>query len=200
MIDRLFFARHLEEDEHISVVFHKHWFLGVRALLWPTLSLLGSWYVLWILYARQVTTFWMIATGVWTAASTLWWLRSFFDYYLDAWIVTTHGVIDIAWHGWFHRESSRVLYSDINGVSYEIKGILGTLMRFGTVSIEKISTGTAISLENVSRPKRVESAILQNMEAYLHTKNLKDSTQVQELLATMVAEHIQKSSLPAQKL
>lgn len=196
MIDRLFFGRHLEEDERIASVFHKHWLLGLKNLVVPSISFLASWWVLWLLNAREATRFWMILAGIWTACSLIWWLRSFFDYYLDAWIVTTHGVIDVAWHGWFHREASRILYSDIQGVSYEIKGVAGTLLRYGTVSIEKISTGTAIALEQVSRPRRVQSVILQNMETYLHSKNLKDSAQVQELLATMVAEQIQKQSLP----
>lgn len=192
----MFFGRHLEEDERIAAVFHKYWLIGVKRLLLPTVSFLASWWLLWILYSRGATNFWLILAGIWAVVSVVWWLRNFFDYYLDAWIITTHGIIDVAWHGFFHRESARVLYSDIQGVSYEIKGVWGTLLRFGTVSVEKISTGSAISLEFVSRPRKVESLILQNMETYLHAKNLKDSSQVQELLAAMVAEQIQKDSLP----
>jgi hypothetical protein len=105
----------------------------------------------------------------------VWWARNFFDYYMDAWIITNHGVIDLEWHGWFHRQSARILFSDVQGVSYEIKGVTGTLMRFGTVSIEKISTGAAVSLSHVPRPRTVETLILRNMETYLHTKNLKDT-------------------------
>jgi hypothetical protein len=123
--------------------------------------------------------------------SLVWWLRNFFDYYLDAWIVTDMGIIDVEWHGWFHRQSSRILYSDIQGVSYEIQGVLNTLLRYGTIGVEKISTGSVISLDNVPNPRKVEGLILKNMEGYLHTKNLKDSTHVQEILAGIVAREMQ---------
>jgi hypothetical protein len=88
-----------------------------------------------------------------------------------------------------------VLFSDIQGVSYEIHGVWGTLLRFGTVSVEKISTGSTISLEHVHRPRRVESAILKNMETYVHKKNLKNSKHVQEMLAEMVAARVQAQEL-----
>ncbi len=128
--------------------------------------------------------------GVLGLVTVVWWIRSFYDYFLDAWIITNEGIIDIEWHGFFHRESSRVLYSDIQGVSYEIKGILATILRVGTMEIEKISTGGSVKLERVARLKKVEGIILKCMEAYLHKKNLRDSSQVKDLLATLVAEQI----------
>jgi len=124
-------------------------------------------------------------------ATVTWWARNFMDYYLDVWLITNKGVIDLAWHGWFHRQSARTLYSDLQGFSYEISGIIGTILRFGTISIEKISTGQAVSLEYVSNPKRIESVVLKSQEVYLHTKNMKDAKQIQNLLATLVAEQIQ---------
>ncbi len=61
--------------------------------------------------------------------------------------------------------------------------------------MEKISSGAAISLEYVYNPRRVESLILKAMEHYLHTKNLKDSSQVQDLLAALVAQQMQLKEL-----
>ena len=125
--------------------------------------------------------------------------RNFFDYYLDAWIITDQGIIDLEWHGWFHRQSSRVLYSDIQGVSYEVQGLMGTMLRYGTVSVEKISTGTAISLSSVENPRKIETLILKNMEAYLHSKNLKDSKHVQELLTNFVTNQVQIDAIKNKK-
>lgn len=187
VLNRWFFHRHLDEDEKILLVVHKHWLWGIRALLWPTVVVLADvtlWYVLRS-RAWSVTVF-----GVLGGVASLWWVRSFYDYFLDAWIITNEGVIDVDWHGFFHRESSRVLYSDIQGVSYEIKGIVATLLRVGTMEIEKISTGGSVKLERVSRLKKVEGLILKSMETYMHKKNLRDSEQVKDMLATLVAEHI----------
>lgn len=186
MLSRLMFQKHLDDDETLKRVVHKHWLLGFRILFWPTFWILCTVVVLLFNNARGMVT----VMGILNLVLMIWWLRNFFDYYLDAWLVTDHGIIDIAWHGWFHRQSARILYSDLQGVSYEIQGIWGTLLQFGTISVEKISTGSAVSLENVRKPKQIEVLILQSMETYLHSKNMKDSTQIQKLLATLVADQI----------
>ncbi len=187
MLAHYFFKRHLDDDETLVRAVHKHWFLGLKALFWPTVLFAACWSFLYLAPTRPV----FLVVSVVSVIVLVWWLRNFFDYFLDAWLITDHGIIDIAWHGWFHRESTRVLYSDIQGVSYEVKGVLGTLLYFGTVSVEKISTGGEIALEYVKNPRRVEATILKCMEAYLHTKNLKDGAQIQDLLASLLAERMQ---------
>jgi hypothetical protein len=172
MFDRLFFTGHLEEDETIILITHRHWLMGSRALALPILSTLAA---AGALIATAHGKLAIIVLLAWFGASVLWALRNFFDYYLDAWIITNHGIIDLEWHGWFHRQSSRILYSDIQGVSTEIQGIAATVLRFGTISVEKISTGAAISLSEVPKPRAVESVILRCMEQYLHSKNLKNA-------------------------
>ncbi len=191
VLRRFFFHKHLEDDETLVRVVHKHWLLGLRLLFWPTVVFA----FVWSLSAYAQTRAMITISAVLSIAIVLWWLRSFFDYYLDAWLITDHGIIDIEWFGWFHRESARVLYSDIQGVSYEIHGVAGTLLRYGTVAVEKISNGEEIELEYVSQPKKVESLILHRMETYLHTKNLKDAKHVQEILSAIVAEHLQREEL-----
>lgn len=194
MLNRLLFKRHLEDDETLMRVVHKHWLIGLKALFWPTLFLALCGGIVWLNPASRGLVIFM---SFWAVVVAVWWLRNFFDYFLDAWLITDQGFIDVAWHGWFHRQSTRTLYSDLQGVSYEIKGVLGTLLRFGTVSTEKISTGASISLEYVKHPKSVETLILKNMEAYLHSKNMKDASQIQELLSSLVAQQIQLNGMPA---
>ena len=187
MLERFLFQKHLQDDESLIRVVHKHWLLGIRALFWPTALFAASVGLLKLSQTRGM----IIVVAVISVIVLVWWIRNFLDYYLDAWIITNHGIIDIEWFGWFHRNSARVLYSDLEGVSYEIKGIFATFMRYGTVSVEKISTGSAISLPFVSRPKRVEFLILNQMEKYMHSKNLKDTKHVQEILSAIVADQIQ---------
>jgi hypothetical protein len=191
VLDAILFRQHLEDDEEVKAVIHKHWISGIKGLLIPITGLIAGWTVFYF----SPFTIVFYGVSIWSIAISIWWLRNFFDYYLDAWIVTDQGIIDLEWHGWFHRQSSRILFSDIEGVSYEICGLLGTLFRYGTVSIEKISTGSVIALEAVKHPKRIQRLILGNMEEYIHGKNLKDSTYVQELLADMIAEQVQLKSV-----
>lgn len=185
------FQKHLEEDEVLVRVVHKHWFIGLKALFWPTVLFLVDIYCLATYRVGAMT----LITSIMGVTILVWWLRNFFDYFLDAWLLTDQGILDIAWFGWFHRQSTRVLYSDIQGVSYEINGVWGTLFNFGTISVEKISTGAVISLEYVKNPKQVEVMTLKHMEGYMHKKNLKDSKEVQKLLATLLAEQLNKKDI-----
>jgi hypothetical protein len=191
MLDSFFFAKHLEKDEKKIVIVHKHWLVGIKEMILPFVSLAAS----LIFFSGDLSLVFFYMVSAWCVGSAIWVLRSFCDYYLDAWIITDQGVIDLAWMGWFHRQSSKVLYSDVQGVSYEIQGILATIFRYGTISIEKISTGAVISLPYVHQPKRIEAIVLKHMEAYLHSKNMKNAKHVQEVLAEFVSEHLQKKSV-----
>ncbi len=190
MLQQYFFTQHLDDEEEILMVVHKHWLLGTKALWLPTLVFAAVWSVLYFRHTEY------IVYGVSLAALgvAVWWIRNFLDYFLDAWVVTNKGVVDLEWHGWFHRTSSRVLYSDIQGLSYEVKGIFGTLLGYGVISLEKISTGGTISMTYVYKPRRVEAVVLQAMENYMHKKNLKDATTVQTILAEFVASTMQKKA------
>ena len=184
--NRLFY-RHIEDDEELILVVHKHWVLGIQHLLWPLFGFTAGVLFLYMFPFKVI----YYLSALWAIAAMVWLLRNFYDYYLDAWIITDQGIIDVEWHGWFHRQSSRVLYSDIQGLSYEIEGIVGTVMRYGTISVEKISNGMVISLDSVKNPKVVEGLVLKKMEEYLHTKNLSDAKHVQNLLSQIVANEIQ---------
>ncbi len=161
--------------------------MGIKTLVLPTAIFIALWLLLYAI--RDLYIFYGVA--VLSCATALWWIRNFLDYYLDAWLITNKGVIDLAWHGWFNRTSSRVLYSDIQTVSYEIKGVWQTLFGVGNLSLEKISTGAVIAMDNVSNPRNVETIILESMETYVHAKNLKDAKTVQNILAEFVAGSLQ---------
>ncbi|TSC58039.1 MAG: Uncharacterized protein Greene041619_818 [Candidatus Peregrinibacteria bacterium Greene0416_19] len=191
MLDAFLFGRHVEADEKVSRIVHAHWLLGIKYLLVPAVSFLLA---VLVLYSHP-TRFFFYLTSLWSVLSLVWLMRNFCDYYLDVWIITDQGVISLEWLGWFHRQSTRVLYSDVQGVSHETHGIAGTFLRFGTVSIEKVSTGTTVSLESVPRPKLVETLILRNREAYLHSKNMHNSKHVQEILSEIVSHEIQLRSV-----
>lgn len=194
-LNRWFFQKHLEDEEEVRLYVHTHWRLGLQYLFWPTLAFLASWIFLAI--APFLIIFYVVALA--SVLTIVWWIRNFLDYFLDVWLVTNQAIIDVKWHGWFHRSATKILFSDIQGVSYEIKGISGTLFQYGTITAEKVSTGGTVTLENVSRPRLVAAAILQNMEAYLHGKNLKDAKRIQELLSGVVSRELSLGELQSKK-
>jgi len=191
MLNAWLFKRHLDDDEEVIRIIHKHWFTGLKFLFFPVVVFFGL--IALLAIAFSIVLFYIIA--IIAVFVLVWGLRNFLDYYLDAWMITDTGIVDVEWHGWFHRQSSRVLYSDLQGVSYEINGIGETVLRYGTISVEKISTGTEISMEYVSRPREVEALILKCMEDYVYKKNLKDATAVQDILANVIAREMQLKDL-----
>lgn len=195
-LNNWFFKKHLEDDEEVRLYVHTHWRLGVSRLFWPTAAFVASW--VFLVIAPFLIIFYCVALA--SALSLVWWARNFFDYFLDAWLVTDQAIIDVKWHGWFHRTATKILFSDIQGVTYETKGISGTIFRYGTITVEKVSTGGMISLDNVSRPRLVAAAILQNMEQYLHGKNLKDAKRIQELLSGVLSRELSLGELKAKKI
>jgi hypothetical protein len=191
VFEKIFFAGHLDDDEQIVIVVHKHWLMGVKVLWLPTVVLILVASILYFVRTRAI----LYGVALAELGVLIWWMRNFLDYFLDAWIVTNAGVIDLEWHGWFHRSATRVLYSDVQGVSYEVSGILATLCNYGSMTLEKISTGSTLNMPYVKRPKRVTALILKCMETYVHSKNLKDATTVQKILAEFVAGTLQKKEM-----
>jgi len=195
-LNQRLFKKHLEDDEEVRLYVHTHWRKGMARLFWPTAAFIASW--VFLALAPFLMIFYMVAVA--SVLSLVWWARNFLDYYLDAWLITNQAIIDVQWFGWFHRSATKILYSDIQGVTYEIKGISGTLFQYGTISVEKISTGATVSMENVSKPRLIATAILQNMELCLHGKNLKDAKHIQELLSSVVSRELSLSEIKAKKL
>jgi len=195
VLEARFFHRHLDEEESIKMIVHQHWVLGARELVWPTLVFFGSWILLVYIPDRLV----FFGVALVSMSSVVWFIRNFFDYYLDAWIITNKGVIDLEWHGWFHRESARILYSDIEGVSYEIKGVVQTLLNIGDMTVEKVSTGGSVTMPFVKNPRAIEMLILECLEAYLLKKNMKDAKTVQNILAEFVAGTIHSDKIKNSK-
>lgn len=67
---------------------------------------------------------WMIGWNTWT------------DYYLDVLIITDKRVFDIDQNGLFRRKSSSFRIDRIQNITVDIKGVIQTLLDFGTIRLE----------------------------------------------------------------
>lgn len=134
------------DDEKIIRIVRKHWFvlLGdalfvLIALSLPVFALIflgaapfdmfvtftGSAAALaGFLLCAWLTIVWMVAWHMWT------------DYYLDVLIVSNKRIFDIEQKGLFSRLSSSFRIDRIQNVTVDQKGIIQTLLDFGTLRIE----------------------------------------------------------------
>lgn len=121
----------------------------------------------------------------WAALGGLLFFYRILQWYLDAWVVTNQGVIDQEWNSFFDRQSTRIEYTGIEGITSEIRGFWPTVMRYGNIQIEHMS-GQPVSLENVASPRKLEKIIQKNQQSFLRRQNFTDHTKLRDLLTGLI--------------
>lgn len=112
-------------------------------------------------------------------------------WYLDAWLITSYGVIDQEWNTIFDKQTTRIEYANIEGVTTEIKGFWNTILRYGSLKLEHMS-GTTIEIKNVASPKKVERYIVRYQQEFSRQQNFTDHGKLKDLLTTMIRSNINK--------
>jgi uncharacterized membrane protein YdbT with pleckstrin-like domain len=138
----------IDANEHILRVVRKHWFVLLSEIFllvaclfvpvvvlfvlhvlpvslssivtWSGAAVFGQWFFLfaWIFIV------WMIGWTLWT------------NYYLDVVIVTDKRIFTIEQDGLFRRSSSSFRIDRIQNTTVDQKGIIQTLLNFGTIRLE----------------------------------------------------------------
>ena len=123
--------------------------------------------------------------AIWAGLGALLFAYRLMQWYLDAWIITNHAVIDQEWNTIFDKSTTRIEYGNVEGISNEIKGFWGTILRFGNIQIEHMS-GQPITLEHVSNPRKVERHIINNQQTFMRRQNFEDHGKLQDLLVNLL--------------
>ncbi|MFA5792892.1 MAG: hypothetical protein WC897_03425 [Candidatus Gracilibacteria bacterium] len=180
IIDSIAFRDLLDEGEKIVYVAHVHPFKVYPVLfkvlffgiLVPALAyiLFPPFYAVWIGWAG-------LGTALFIYRLTQW--------YLDAWIVTDLAIVKQEWHSFFDKNTSRIEYGNIEGITNETKGFWGTVMSFGNIRIDHMS-GTPFFLNHIASPKKLERLIIEHQQAFLEDQTMTDHTKLKELLTTLL--------------
>ncbi len=81
------------------------------------------------------------------------------DYYLDMWIITDRRIIDIDQRGLFDREVSEIPLDHIQDVTIEVRGLIETFLKFGTIRIQTAGEREFL-IETIPHLDEVKTAIL----------------------------------------
>lgn len=81
------------------------------------------------------------------------------DYWLDVWIVTNERIINTEQHGLFNRVVSEVYLHQIQDITSEQVGYLGTFLTFGNVFIQTAAERERFQFKNIDNPDDVKIAI-----------------------------------------
>lgn len=185
--ERIFFAKHLEKGETILFAIHRHWIL----LLKPALAVgFFGFLIPWTLYAIGFSTevfFW--AAVVWSALAYAVFLVKVFEWYANSILITSAGLLQIHWKGFFSNHASRVAYEDVEGGEYEIQGFWPTVLRYGEF-IVRLGSGNNFVLHYAQSPGHAEEKLMELQEAYMHDKNKKDVVGLKSLLSDLAVYHL----------
>ena len=183
------FSRHLNENEKILFVEHKHWIEIIED--YSKLFFLGIVFP-WIIYLFSGASFFMIFATLLTCIVLFRFSYVFFDWYFDAILITNESLLFINWHGFFHQESNRVSFESVESINIETQGFLSTILRIGDVRIER-EAAPEIEMKNMNKPKKVESDIMEGKRQYEKKHTMENTDALHDVLSELVANHIKKN-------
>lgn len=99
-------------------------------------------------YSIWILILWIIFFIEWT------------DFYLDLWIISDKRIIDMEQKGFFHREVTSFTYEQIQDITVETRGIIETVLKFGTLHIQTAGHLRDIKIRDAHNPEEARSLIL----------------------------------------
>ena len=87
----------------------------------------------------------------------------------------------------------------IEGIAYTISGFWRTLLNFGDITIDKIGAKTSVVLKDAANPKKLERKVMAFQEKYVSERSIKDHQNLKDMLANMIAYHMQNGKMASSK-
>jgi len=100
-----------------------------------------------IIIALSISTYYLF---VW-----VFFFRSWIDYYLDVWLVTSERIVSIEQKGLFARAIAEQKLYRIQDVYGEVNGIIATLFDFGNITIQTAGANEYFIFKEIPRPHQV---------------------------------------------
>lgn len=185
-----FFTRYLDEGERVLNVAHKHILvLKVASAKASFFGVLIPTFLYWLFPGGFIFWFIWLCVGIGTL------FYHFVDWYFDAWILTNAGIIDVEREGFFDFTSTRIDYHMIEGISYNVKGVVQTLFNYGDITIDKLGAKTSVVLHDAANPKKLERLVVAYQEKYVADRSVRDHSALKDMLSDMIAYHVQNGQI-----
>ncbi len=184
----------IDSNEKVLRVVHKHWFVllaNVFILITFVFIPIVLLFVLHLIPFENFVSFrgssfdaeafflflWLLI--VWLIGWAMW-----IDYYLDVLIITNKRIFDIKQHGFFKRASASFRIDRIQNVTVDQKGIIQTLLDFGTLQMQTAGDNENLTATHIPRPYEIKKIINEmqdqeldsSQEVHLHPATLKQIT------------------------
>jgi len=186
ILDRILFAKHLQDNEKLVYAIHSHWFAAYRPVC--KVSFFGM-LVPAIFFAMFPTQISLWIFGAWLILGFFRFLHEVMDWYFDALLVTNFGIVDLDWRSIFDKSSQRIDFDNLTGVAFEQKGICANVLNFGNFTIQSFG-GENLNLPVATSPQQAEREVMEAKEKYTHERGLEDEKVLREILSGMVQRHV----------
>jgi uncharacterized membrane protein YdbT with pleckstrin-like domain len=95
----------------------------------------------------------------------LFFLSSFVDFYLDAWVVTDDRIVNVKQRGLFSRTVSELDLAKVQDVTSEVRGFLSFVFNYGSVFVQTAGETERFHFEQIANPHAVRKQLLGLVEA-----------------------------------
>ncbi len=186
--DRLF-RNYLEEGEELIHVLHHHVISTFKPIFLNIFLYIAIPALIW--YAIPQATIVAIPFIVFGVGKTL---SILISWYYNALLITDVNLIDLEWHGVFHREATRIEYRQVESFSFEINGVINTLLNIGNIEIMKLN-GTVTEINGVFNPQK-NSQLLTKLQDEIINQNIRnDHEALKGILTNMIQDHIKENGI-----
>lgn len=167
----------LELGEQVVRETRKHWFLFLAELLpfallivlpfaLPKMLTLASPLTPYASFFSYETPLARAALGVWLLLSWTGAWGAFTRYFLNAWVLTNHRIVNIKQRGFWSRQVSSLFLTRVQDVTTEVEGILPSLLGIGDIKVQTAAEDVEFVMRGIPRPEEMRDIILR----YVSTK------------------------------
>jgi membrane protein YdbS with pleckstrin-like domain len=163
-----------EPGEKILLVLRRHWYVVFRrivafafAAFAPGVALLVATQLghPFVFDPRNLSSvLGVLAVSLFELFIWVFFYVAWLDYELDVFIITDQRIVNIAQNGLFARTVSEQRLFRVQDVTSEVRGILPTFLRFGTVYVQTAGEKGHFIFRNVPDPENVAKVILGEMD------------------------------------
>lgn len=154
----------LKDDEKVLRVVRNHWVTHVGGALLGSALFAAPFFFMVPLFALGVPGLLIFAACALLGALIA--ARTVVVWYWNAFVITSLRVVDIDQRGFFSRTVSEATYDKVQDVSYSVKGVLGTLLRYGALELQTAGAVSNLELPRVHEPKEVHHLITEAVAAH----------------------------------
>ncbi len=149
----------LKENEEIIEIFRTYGLFIVLPVTIGLILALAPWFFFVRLYdfgTAGIIVFILSQTAGWLLI-----IKTLYIWRRNLLVVTTLRIIDVNQKSIFNRTISEVGYDMMQNVTYEVDGVLATILNYGNLIFETIGSDTAYVFKRVKNPVRIQNVVIE---------------------------------------